>query len=71
MRAWLKEKRTDKGLTMAEMAEKLSLTESYYSRIESGDRQRKMDIILVGKLATVLDVPMADIIELEGRRAEV
>lgn len=70
MRTWLKEKRTGKGLTMAKMAEELSLTESYYSRIESGDRQKKMDILLVGRIASVLDMPVADIIELEGKEAE-
>lgn len=67
MRDWLKEKRTEKGLTMAAMAEKLDLTESYYSLIESGKRQQKMDIILVGKLSAVLSVPVSEIVELEAK----
>lgn len=66
MRDWLKEKRTAKGLTMAAMAEKLDLTESYYSLIEAGKRQQKMDIVLVGKLSAVLSVPVSEIVELEA-----
>lgn len=66
LRDWLKEKRTAKGLTMAAMAEKLDLTESYYSLIEAGKRQQKMDIVLVGKLSAVLSIPVAEIVELEA-----
>ena len=67
MRDWLKEKRTEKGLTMAAMAEKLDLTESYYSLIEAGKRQQKMDIVLVGKLSAVLSIPVSEIVELEAQ----
>ena len=67
MRGWLKEKRTAKGLTMAAMAEKLDLTESYYSLIEAGKRQQKMDIVLVGKLSAVLSIPVSEIVELEAQ----
>ena len=65
MREWLKTKRQEAGLTMAELAEKLDLTESYYSRIESGDRQRNMSILLVDKLAEVLGMTVDQIVELE------
>ena len=66
MRDWLKEKRTAKGMTMAEMATRLDLSESYYSKIESGDRQRKMDIRLVSKLCKILDISIEEIIAKEG-----
>ncbi|MBQ1349442.1 MAG: helix-turn-helix transcriptional regulator [Ruminococcus sp.] len=66
MRDWLKEKRTEKGMTMAEMAKRLDLSESYYSKIESGDRQRKMDIRLVSKLCKILDISIEEIIAKEG-----
>lgn len=65
MRDWLKKERTDRGLTMAEMAEKLSLSESYYLRIENGERQKKMDLLLVRKLATALDISVEEIIAKE------
>jgi transcriptional regulator with XRE-family HTH domain len=66
MRDWLKGKRTEKGMTMAEMAKRLDLSESYYSKIESGDRQRKMDIRLVSKLCKILDISIEEIISKEG-----
>ena len=66
MRDWLKEKRAEKGMTMAEMAKRLDLSESYYSKIESGDRQRKMDIRLVSKLCKILDISIEEIISKEG-----
>ena len=66
MRDWLKGKRTEKGMTMAEMAKRLDLSESYYSKIESGDRQRKMDIRLVSKLCKILDISIDEIITKEG-----
>lgn len=70
MRDWLKQKRAEKGLTMAEMATKLDLTESYYSRIENGDRQKKMDIALLCKLSDVLGMATDEIILLERTEAE-
>lgn len=67
MRDWLKEKRTERGLTMAQMAERLDLTESYYSLVESGKRQQKMDIVLAAKLSAVLAFPIDQIVELESK----
>lgn len=67
MRDWLKEKRKEAGLTMAQMANKLNVTESYYSLIESGERQKKMDILLVSKLSVILSVPVEKIVEMEGK----
>lgn len=66
MREWLKEKRTEKGLTMLQMAEQLDLTEGYYSLIEAGKRQSKMDITLACKLSAILDIPVERIVELEA-----
>lgn len=65
MRDWLKESRREKGYTMAQMAEKLGITESYYSLIEAGDRQKKMDVILAGKLAEALGISVQQIAEME------
>lgn len=66
MRDWLKEKRTEKGYTMAQMASMLDITEGYYSMIESGDRQKKMDMALAGKLASILKTTIERIAELES-----
>lgn len=67
MRNWLREARSDKGLTMKQMGEKLNITESYYCAIEAGTRQRKMDIALVSGLSAVLGIPIAKIVELETK----
>lgn len=67
MRSWLKEKRTESGLTMAKMAEKLDITEGYYSLIEAGERQKKMDVALVIKLSAILGIPIEQIADLEAR----
>ena len=67
MRDWLKEKRTAKGLTMAQIAETIGITESYYSLIESGERQKKMDIMLVSKLSVILSIPVEQIVAFEAQ----
>ncbi len=70
MRKWLKEKRIEKGLTMAQLAEKLLITESYYSLIEAGERQKKMDVVIVVRLSKALDIPITDIIIMEAAEEE-
>ena len=67
MRDWLKEKRVESGFTMAQMAAKLEITESYYSMIESGERQKKMDVALASKLSGVFDMPLKKIAEYENQ----
>lgn len=67
MRTWLKEKRIEKGLTMAKIADELDITEGYYSLIEAGERQKKMDLALVSKLSVILEMPIEQIAELEAR----
>ena len=66
MRDWLKEKRRKRGYTMAQMAEKLGITESYYSLIEAGERQKKMDMILAGKISEALGITLDEIVSEEG-----
>ena len=65
MREWLKNARTEKNLTMAEIGSKLGISESYYCSIENGTRQRKMDCVLVGALSAILQMPVDVIIQHE------
>lgn len=65
MREYLKNYREKRGLTMASVAQKLDVSESYYCLIEKGQRQERMDVVLAGRLATVFEVPIQDIIEQE------
>ena len=71
MREWLREKREERGLTMKDMAEKLGISESYYCLVESGGRQKKMDIMLVSGLSAALKMKVADIVKLEQQSMEV
>lgn len=66
MREWLKEKRQAAGLTMAQMAEKIGVTESSYSKIESGERQKRMDIEIARLLASAFGVTVDDIATFES-----
>lgn len=68
MRTWLKDKRQELGLTMKEIGEKLHISESYYCEIENGNRQKKMDIVLVSGLSAILGISVADIIKHEAER---
>lgn len=61
MRIWLKKKRESLNLTMAQLAEKLGISESYYCMIENGSRQQKMDIALVAKLSAILGMSLIEI----------
>lgn len=70
MRDWLKPARIERGLSPADMAKALDISENYYFAIESGRRQRKMDITLVSKLSGVLKMPLGRIIDLEMRKKE-
>lgn len=66
MREWLKEKRQAAGLTMAQMAEKIGVTESSYSKIEAGERQKRMDIEIARLLASAFGVTVDDIATFES-----
>jgi transcriptional regulator with XRE-family HTH domain len=65
MRQWLKDSRIEKGLTMKELGAKLGISESYYSAIEAGTRQKNMDLTLVAALSSVLGISVADIVKYE------
>ena len=68
MREWLRNLRIEKNLTVKAMAEKLGISESYYCAIENGERQKKMDMLLASGLATILEVPVFRIVQLDMSR---
>ena len=68
VRDWLAAARKEKGMTQLEVANKIDVSESYYYYIESGDRQKKMDIVLASKLSVVLGIPVAKIVEMENQK---
>lgn len=66
MRKWLAETRKLNGMTQLEVANKLDISEAYYSFIEKGSRQKKMDLALAAKLSVVFGMPLERILELES-----
>ncbi len=68
MREWLKKLRTDNGLTMREMGEKLGISESYYCTIESGDRQKRMDLKLASGIANVFGISVDQVVAYDLNR---
>lgn len=66
MREWLKNLRIEKGYTMKGLGEKLGVSESYYCSNENGTRQKKMDISIIIALSSALDVPIAEIVQMEA-----
>ena len=62
MREWLKEARLKKGLTLKEMGENLSISESYYCNIEKGNKQKDMDLSLADGISKALDIPLKKIL---------
>ena len=65
MREYLKTIRILHGMTMQDVADKLGISRQYYEMIESGDRQRKMDITLISGLSMLFSVSMEEIAENE------
>ena len=62
MRDYLKELRDQRGYTMQDIADKIGISKQYYSLIENGERQRKMDITLIQGLSRIFDIPLETIV---------
>nr|DAU71463.1 MAG TPA: Helix-turn-helix XRE-family like protein [Caudoviricetes sp.] len=67
MRQWLVALRGNS--TQKEIADKLGITQQYYSYIESGERQKKMDVQICEKLAQIFGISISEIIRLELEHA--
>lgn len=65
MRDWLRNLRMQKGLSCKQMAARLQMSESFYNRIETGQRKTKMDIPTAQAIARALEMPLVTIIEME------
>lgn len=66
MRDWLKEARQAQRLTQKQMADAIGISEAYYSLIETGDRQKKMDVSLAISIGNILGLSIEDIIRKEA-----
>lgn len=66
MREWLIALRGSES--QDDVAKKLGITQQYYSYIENGERQKKMDIQICEKIAQVFGISVAEIIAYEAQR---
>lgn len=70
MRQYLKELREEKGMCQQDVADSIGISRQYYSQIEDGQRQKKMEITLASALANALDTTLENIICNEQRIAK-
>lgn len=54
MRQWLKKIREDLGLSQRTVAEKVGISQNYYSSIETGERGKPLNVDIAKKIAEVL-----------------
>ena len=66
MRTWLRSRREELGISAKQAAKKLDISESYYSLIERGERQKTLDYSLVVKLSQLLKMPISKIAKYES-----
>ena len=65
MRDWMKNARVEKGFTQLQVAEKIGITEGYYSLIENGERMKSLDLTFAKKLAELFGMTVQQVIEKE------
>lgn len=56
LRKWLKSLREKNELSQSNIAEKLGITQNYYSMIESRERQKDLDLSIAIKLAEIFNI---------------
>lgn len=68
MRSWMQEARRQAKMTMSETASRIGISESYYSMIEAGERQKKLDITLAVKIAETFGIALESIVAYESEQ---
>ncbi len=70
VREYLIEAREKAGLTQQDVANRIGISRQYYQMVETGERQKRMDLSLAGDLSVVLNIPIAEIVQREGAAQE-
>ena len=65
MRKYLMDMRETRQMSQQAVAQAVNLSRQYYQMIESGERQKRMDIVLAEKLANAFGVDLQDILNEE------
>lgn len=68
LRDYLIKLRNEKRLSQQDVARKLGISRQYYQMIETGERQKHLDLSLAGGLAALFDVSVMDIEHFEEAR---
>ena len=55
VREYLIEAREKAGLTQQDVANRIGISRQYYQMVETGERQKRMDLSLAGGLSVVLN----------------
>lgn len=70
MRKYLRDARTNLGLSQSDVAKKLGISANYYSCIENGERQSDMKSSLLIGLSGILKIPISKMLENEKEYRE-
>lgn len=70
VREYLIEAREKAGLTQQDVANRIGISRQYYQMVETGERQKRMDLSLAGVLWVVLNIPIAEIVQRESTAQE-
>lgn len=70
VREYLIEAREKAGLTQQDVANRIGISRQYYQMVETGERQKRMDLYLAGGLSVVLNIPIAEIVQRESAAQE-
>lgn len=65
MRYYLKELRKEKGLTQAQVAKTLGISQNYYSCIETGKKLKIIDLLLLDSISVLYGVSLNGLVQQE------
>lgn len=70
VREYLIEAREKAGLTQQDVANRIGISRQYYQMVETGERQKRMDLSLASGLSVVLNISIAEIVQRESAAQE-
>lgn len=65
MRNYLRKLRKERGLTQAQVANSLGISQNYYSNIENGTRMKIMDLQLLDSISALYEVSINGLVQQE------
>jgi transcriptional regulator with XRE-family HTH domain len=65
LRMYLVKARQDKGYSQRRTARESGISYQHYSKIENGDRGKRVSFLTIGRISTVLGIPLEDFYRFE------